>query len=50
MGGEIWVDLTAKLDHVGMMTFHGDLAARVDPPSDVSGRVEPEPTPDASQT
>jgi len=50
MGGEIWVDLTAKLDHVGMMTFHGDLAARVDLPSDVSGRFEPEPAPDASQT
>ena len=30
--------------------FHGDLAARVDLPSDVSGRVEPEPAPDASQT
>lgn len=32
MGGEIWVDLTSKLNHVGSTTFHGDLRARVDFP------------------
>jgi hypothetical protein len=28
MGGEIWADLTSKLDHVGPMLFHGDLASQ----------------------
>jgi hypothetical protein len=28
MGGEIWADLTSKLDHIGPMTFHGDLASQ----------------------
>ena len=28
MGGEIWADLRSKLDHVGPMTFHGDLASQ----------------------
>ena len=28
MGGEIWADLDSKLDHVGPMTFHGDLASQ----------------------
>jgi hypothetical protein len=32
MGGEIWVDYLSRLDHVGVMVFHGDLAARVDLP------------------
>jgi hypothetical protein len=49
MGGEIWVDLTAKLDHAGLMTFRGDLAARADLPPEVSGRVTPEPSPDSSE-
>jgi hypothetical protein len=33
IGGEIWVDLTSKLDHIGPVTFHGNPAARVDLPS-----------------
>jgi hypothetical protein len=45
MGGKIWVDLTARLEHVGLMTYRGDLAVRVDLPPEVSGRVEPEPPP-----
>jgi len=28
MGGEIWADLTSRLDHVGPLTFHGDLASQ----------------------
>ena len=28
MGGEIWADLASKLDHVGPMLFHGDLASQ----------------------
>ncbi|HET9868976.1 MAG TPA: hypothetical protein VFR02_00565 [bacterium] len=26
-GGEIWLDLRSRLDHVGPVTFHGDLSA-----------------------
>jgi hypothetical protein len=44
MGGEIWVDLTSRLDHVGTMTFHGDLSARVDLPPELLERALPEPT------
>jgi hypothetical protein len=32
MGGEIWVDCTSRLEHVGVMVFKGNLAARVDLP------------------
>jgi len=32
MGGEIWVDYMSRLDHVGVMVFRGNLAARVDLP------------------
>ena len=32
MGGEIWVDYTARLEHVGLMVYRGNLAARVDLP------------------
>ena len=32
MGGEIWVDLTSRLNHVGTMVYRGDLSARVDLP------------------
>jgi hypothetical protein len=28
MGGEIWADLDSKLNHVGPMTFNGDLASQ----------------------
>ena len=28
MGGEIWVDLSSRLNHIGPMTFCGDLALR----------------------
>jgi hypothetical protein len=28
MGGEIWADLNSKLQHVGPMTFHGDLSSQ----------------------
>jgi hypothetical protein len=28
MGGEIWADLGSKLDHVGPMTFRGDLSSQ----------------------
>jgi hypothetical protein len=28
MGGEIWVDLNSRLNHIGPMTFCGDLASR----------------------
>ena len=27
-GGEIWIDLTSKLTHVGPMAFHGDVATQ----------------------
>jgi len=33
MGGEIWVDHTSRLEHVGLMVYRGNLAARVDLPS-----------------
>lgn len=32
MGGEIWVDVTSRLNHVGMMVYRGNMAARVDLP------------------
>ena len=28
MGGEIWADLESRLDHMGPVTFHGDLATQ----------------------
>jgi len=28
MGGEIWLDVQSRLDHVGPATFHGDLASQ----------------------
>jgi hypothetical protein len=28
MGGEIWIDLQSRLDHVGPTTYHGDLASQ----------------------
>ncbi len=28
MGGEIWADLNSKLNHVGPMTFRGDLSSQ----------------------
>jgi hypothetical protein len=31
MGGEIWADLSSKLQHVGPMTFAGDLASQFVP-------------------
>ena len=34
MGGEIWVDYKSRLNHVGLMIFHGDMAARADLPPD----------------
>jgi hypothetical protein len=30
MGGEIWADLASKLNHVGPMTFNGDLSSQFD--------------------
>jgi hypothetical protein len=33
MGGEIWVDHTSRLEHVGLMVYKGDLRARVDFPA-----------------
>lgn len=30
MGGEIWADLTSKLDHVGPLTFRGDLGTQLE--------------------
>ena len=32
MGGEIWVDYMSRLNHVGVMVFRGNLAARVNMP------------------
>jgi hypothetical protein len=32
MGGEIWVDYTSRLEHVGLMVYRGNMAARVDLP------------------
>jgi hypothetical protein len=34
MGGEIWVDYTARLEHVGLMIYRGNMAARVNLPGD----------------
>jgi hypothetical protein len=34
MGGEIWVDYTSRLEHVGVMVYRGNLAARVDLPTE----------------
>jgi len=34
MGGEIWVDYTSRLDHVGLMVYRGNMAAGVDLPSE----------------
>jgi len=31
MGGEIWVDYTSRLNHVGLMVYRGNMAASVDP-------------------
>jgi hypothetical protein len=28
MGGDIWADLKSKLNHVGPMTFYGDLSSQ----------------------
>jgi hypothetical protein len=33
LGGEIWVDLSSRLTHVGPMAFAGDLATQFDPVS-----------------
>jgi hypothetical protein len=32
MGGEIWVDYTSRLNHVGLMVYRGNMAAGVDLP------------------
>jgi hypothetical protein len=32
MGGEIWVDYTSRLEHVGLMVYRGNMAACVDLP------------------
>jgi hypothetical protein len=32
MGGEIWVDYTSRLNHVGLMVYRGNMAASVDLP------------------
>ena len=34
MGGEIWVDYTSRLNHVGLMVYRGNMAAGVDLPSE----------------
>jgi hypothetical protein len=31
MGGEIWADLDSKLQHIGPMTFSGDLSSQFVP-------------------
>jgi hypothetical protein len=36
MGGEIWADLTSRLNHVGPATFHGDVATQFDAPVEVN--------------
>jgi hypothetical protein len=36
MGGEIWADLTSRLDHVGPAIFHGDVATQFDAPAQVN--------------
>ncbi|HWA41673.1 MAG TPA: hypothetical protein VHA10_00565 [Hypericibacter adhaerens] len=30
LGGEIWVDLTSRLDHIGSLTFHGDFKTQIE--------------------
>ncbi len=42
MGGEIWADLNSKLNHVGPMTFYGDLVVAVRR----RRRLTPAPPPD----
>jgi len=32
MGGEIWVDFTSRLNHVGLMVYRGNMAASFDQP------------------
>ncbi len=32
LGGEIWVDLSSRLDHYGPSSFKGDLATQLDRP------------------
>jgi hypothetical protein len=34
MGGEIWVDYTSRLNHVGLMVYRGNMAASFDPPAE----------------
>jgi len=34
MGGEIWVDYTSRLNHVGLMVYRGNMAASVNPSSE----------------
>ncbi|MGD0436937.1 MAG: hypothetical protein ABSB86_10760 [Bryobacteraceae bacterium] len=34
MGGEIWVDYMSRLNHVGIMVYRGNMAARVDLPKE----------------
>ena len=34
MGGEIWVDYTSRLEHVGLMVYRGNMAAAVDLPAE----------------
>ena len=36
MGGEIWADLTSRLDHVGPATFHGDVATQFEAPAQIN--------------
>jgi hypothetical protein len=36
MGGEIWADLTSRLNHVGPATFHGEVATQFDAPVEVN--------------
>ena len=37
MGGEIWVDYTSRLNHVGLMVYRGNMAAGVDLPAESEG-------------
>jgi hypothetical protein len=30
LGGEIWVDLTSRLEPVGQLTFHGDFRTQIE--------------------
>ena len=34
MGGEIWVDYTSRLNHVGLLVYRGNMAASVDLPQE----------------